>query len=151
MMTPLSSLPCILVVFTLLMGDSFQRENHRFYQNMLVPPHYKLEIPTIYLSDEYGGRNWVQVLCNAGVAAELSLLYLLDIGSGERPVDLRTDYRASWLSLAVLGEVPWLLGWRPAPVPVADINQRSYLKVENIFMHYTIVRNRKYSLIPVCL
>ncbi len=38
-----------------------------------------------------------QVLCNGGVAMELSLLYLLDIGSLEVPVDFRNHYRSSWL------------------------------------------------------
>merc|ERR1712202_110632 len=33
----------------------------------------------------------------------LSLLYLLDIGSSDLPVDFRHEYRASWLGMAVLG------------------------------------------------
>ena len=50
-----------------------------------------------------GERNWLQVLCNGGMALELSLLYLLDVGSADLPVDFRSDYRASWLTVAVLG------------------------------------------------
>merc|ERR1712179_277047 len=45
------------------------------------------------------------VLCNGGMAFELSLLYLLDIGSADLPVDFRSNYRASWLGMAVLGAV----------------------------------------------
>jgi len=52
---------------------------------------------------EGGQRNWLQVLCNGGMATELALLYLLDIGSADLPVDFRNQYRASWLGMAVLG------------------------------------------------
>ena len=38
---------------------------------------------------EGGQRNWLQVLCNGGMALELSLLYLLDLGSADLPVDFR--------------------------------------------------------------
>ena len=54
---------------------------------------------------EGGGRNWPQVLCNGGMAFELSLLYLLDIGSDDLHVDFCHQYRASWLGMAVLGAV----------------------------------------------
>ncbi|XP_065339888.1 transmembrane protein 19 [Cloeon dipterum] len=52
---------------------------------------------------EGGQRNWIQVLCNGGMATELALLYLIDSGCGERTVDFSRDYRASWLSMGVLG------------------------------------------------
>ena len=51
-----------------------------------------------------GQRNWVQVLCNGGMAAQLAFLYILDLGCGERPIDFINDYRGSWLSLGVLGK-----------------------------------------------
>ncbi|XP_054287384.1 transmembrane protein 19-like [Macrosteles quadrilineatus] len=54
---------------------------------------------------EGGQRNWVQVLCNSGMALQLALLYILDSGCGERPVDFSSDYRASWLALGVLGSL----------------------------------------------
>jgi len=54
---------------------------------------------------EGGQRNWLQVLCNGGMAFELSLLYLLDVGSADLPVDFRSHYRASWLGMAVLGAI----------------------------------------------
>ena len=54
---------------------------------------------------EGGQRNWLQVLCNGGMAFGLSLLYLLDIGSSDLPVDFRHQYRASWLGMAVLGAI----------------------------------------------
>ena len=36
-----------------------------------------------------GQQNWLQALCNAGMALELSLLYPLDLGSADLPVDFR--------------------------------------------------------------
>lgn len=33
---------------------------------------------------------------------QLALLYLLDCGSGERPIDFVTQYRPSWLGVAVM-------------------------------------------------
>merc|ERR1711874_563791 len=54
---------------------------------------------------EGGQRNWLQVLCNGGMATELSLLYLLDIGSADLAVDFRNEYRASWLGMAILGSL----------------------------------------------
>lgn len=49
-----------------------------------------------------GKRNWVQVLCNGGMAMQLALLYLLDCGSSERPIDFTSQYRSSWLGIAVM-------------------------------------------------
>ena len=48
-------------------------------------------------------RNWVQVLCNGGIAAEMALLYLIDVGCSEKLIDFSTHYTASWFSVAVLG------------------------------------------------
>lgn len=52
-----------------------------------------------------GRRNWVQVLCNAGMPLQLSILYLIDCGSGERPIDFTTYYRSSWLSVGVMSSL----------------------------------------------
>lgn len=52
---------------------------------------------------EGGERNWVQVVCNGGVASLMALFYMMDCGCGEHPVDLVYNYRCSWLSLAILG------------------------------------------------
>lgn len=51
-----------------------------------------------------GRRNWIQVLCNGGMAAQLAILYLLDVGCGERPIDFDKDYRSSWLSMGIMGK-----------------------------------------------
>ncbi|XP_024081465.1 transmembrane protein 19 isoform X3 [Cimex lectularius] len=54
---------------------------------------------------EGGQRNWIQALCNGGMATQLALLYLLEAGSGERPIDFIQDYRSSWLALGVVGTI----------------------------------------------
>ena len=52
---------------------------------------------------EGGRRNWVQVFCNGSVATAFSLMYILDVGPIVLPVDFTHEYRASWLSCAILG------------------------------------------------
>jgi len=51
-----------------------------------------------------------QVLCNGGVAFEIALLYLLDIGPADLPLDFVANYRASWLSAALLGSLATCAG-----------------------------------------
>ncbi|KAI4472776.1 hypothetical protein M0802_016510 [Mischocyttarus mexicanus] len=51
---------------------------------------------------EGGQRSWTQVVCNAGMATQLALLYLLDVGCGERPIDFDKYYRSSWLSVGII-------------------------------------------------
>lgn len=50
-----------------------------------------------------GQRNWIQVLCNGGMATQLALLYLLDVGCVEQPIHFDKHYRSSWLSIGILG------------------------------------------------
>lgn len=50
-----------------------------------------------------GQRSWIHVLCNGGMATQLGMLYLLDVGCGERPIDFSNDYRPSWLAMGILG------------------------------------------------
>jgi len=52
-----------------------------------------------------GQRNWVQVVCNGGVAAQLAVIYLIDAGSGEHYVDFQQYFSTSWISMSVLGAV----------------------------------------------
>lgn len=49
-----------------------------------------------------GKRNWLQVLCNGGMATQLALLYLLDCGSCEQPIDFGAHYRSSWLGIGIM-------------------------------------------------
>ncbi|XP_054658955.1 transmembrane protein 19 isoform X5 [Grus americana] len=52
---------------------------------------------------EGGQRNWVQVFCNGGVPTELAILYMIENGPGEIPVDFSKQYTASWMCLSLLG------------------------------------------------
>lgn len=57
----------------------------------------------MYLSLTGGMRNWTQVLCNGGVAAEMSVLYMIDVGCAEKLIDFSSHFTPSWYSLAVMG------------------------------------------------
>jgi len=78
-----------------------------FFTSASKATKFKADVKQTFEMDfkEGGMRNWLQVLCNGGMALELSLLYLLDIGSADLPVDFRHNYRASWLGMAVLGAI----------------------------------------------
>lgn len=53
-----------------------------------------------------GLRSWIQVICNGGVAATFSLLYLLERGSGgEITIDFFNDYNNTWFAVATLGSI----------------------------------------------
>ncbi|KAJ7329828.1 hypothetical protein JRQ81_016002 [Phrynocephalus forsythii] len=59
---------------------------------------------------EGGQRNWMQVFCNGGVPAELALLYMIENGPGEIPVDFSKQYTASWMCLSLLGALACCAG-----------------------------------------
>lgn len=63
--------------------------------------HMKRKIEEDFKGGE-GRRNWAQVICNAGMATQLALLYLLDCGYGERPIDFGQFYRSSWLGVGIM-------------------------------------------------
>ncbi|XP_029969424.1 transmembrane protein 19 [Salarias fasciatus] len=69
---------------------------------------------------EGGQRNWVQVLCNGGVPTELALLYMIEAGPGEIPVDFSRQYSASWMCLSLLGSLACSAGdtWASEVGPV---------------------------------
>merc|ERR1712098_203366 len=99
-------------LLALLVGFILTLANYSFFLCLLAffvssskATKYKQEVKRGFEEDfkEGGQRNWLQVLCNGGLALELSLLYLLDIGAADLPVDFRHQYRASWLGTAVLG------------------------------------------------
>ncbi|XP_068132774.1 transmembrane protein 19 [Hyperolius riggenbachi] len=69
---------------------------------------------------EGGQRSWVQVLCNGGVPAELALLYMVENGPGETPIDFAKEYTASWMCLSLLGALACSAGdtWASEIAPV---------------------------------
>lgn len=38
------------------------------------------------------------------MATQLAFLYLLDCGSGERPIDFQSLYRSSWLGVGIMSK-----------------------------------------------
>uniref|UniRef100_A0AAA9SQ75 Transmembrane protein 19 n=1 Tax=Bos taurus TaxID=9913 RepID=A0AAA9SQ75_BOVIN len=58
-----------------------------------------------HLDSEYkegGQRNWIQVFCNGAVPTELALLYMIESGPGEIPIDFSRQHTASWMCLSLL-------------------------------------------------
>merc|ERR1719290_128389 len=102
------ALLALVVGFTLTLAHySFFLCLLAFFISSSKATKYKQEVKKTFESDfkEGGQRNWLQVLCNGAMATELALLYLLDVGSADLPVDFRHQYRASWLGMGVLGAV----------------------------------------------
>ncbi len=67
-----------------------------------------------------GQRNWLQVFCNGGVPTQLALLYMIEVGPGEIPVDFGKQYSASWMCLSLLGALACSTGdtWASEVGPV---------------------------------
>ncbi|KAM9328806.1 transmembrane protein 19 isoform 2-T2 [Pholidichthys leucotaenia] len=74
---------------------------------------------------EGGQRNWVQVFCNGGVPTELALLYMIEVGPGEIPIDFNKQYSASWMCLSLLGALACSAGdtWASEVGPVLSQSQ----------------------------
>ncbi|XP_034719516.1 transmembrane protein 19 [Etheostoma cragini] len=74
---------------------------------------------------EGGQRNWIQVFCNGGVPTELALLYMIEVGPGEIPIDFSKQYSASWMCLALLGALACSTGdtWASEVGPVLSQSQ----------------------------
>ena len=66
----------------------------------------------MFVYDEYlgGQRNWKQVVCNGGVATWLAVIYMMEIGCVELPVNFSRHYEASWLAIAILGSLACCCG-----------------------------------------
>ncbi|XP_022605050.1 transmembrane protein 19 [Seriola dumerili] len=74
---------------------------------------------------EGGQRNWVQVFCNGGVPTELALLYMIEVGPGEIPIDFGKQYSASWMCLSLVGALACSAGdtWASEVGPVLSQTQ----------------------------
>ncbi|MEJ1277217.1 RAB21 member RAS oncogene family [Cricetulus griseus] len=79
------------------------------------------------LDSEYkegGQRNWVQVFCNGAVPTELALLYMIENGPGEMPIDFAKQPTASWMCLSLLAALAcsagdtWASEWEATPLPL---------------------------------
>ncbi|XP_069375698.1 transmembrane protein 19 [Paralichthys olivaceus] len=74
---------------------------------------------------EGGERNWLQVFCNGGVPTELALLYMIEVGPGEMPIDFGKQYSASWMCLSLVGALACSTGdtWASEVGPVLSKSQ----------------------------
>ncbi|CAK1556384.1 unnamed protein product [Leptosia nina] len=99
-------------LLALVVGFVLVLSNYCFMMTLLIfflssskASHFRPHLKKKFEEDFKAGgeRTWVQVLCNGGMATQLGILYLIDVGSSERPIDFVKDYRASWLSMGVLG------------------------------------------------
>ncbi|XP_053321417.1 transmembrane protein 19 [Spea bombifrons] len=113
----------------LLVGFILTVANYSFFSSLLVffvtcskLTKWKGEIKKRFDSEykEGGQRNWVQVFCNGGVPAELALLYMVENGPGEIPIDFSKEYTASWMCLSLLGALACSAGdtWASEIAPV---------------------------------
>ncbi|XP_065718757.1 transmembrane protein 19 isoform X1 [Patagioenas fasciata] len=96
----------------LVVGFILTVANYSFFTSLLVffvtsskltkwKKDIKKQIDSEY--KEGGQRNWVQVISNGGVPTELALLYMIENGPGEIPIDFSKEYTASWMCLSLLG------------------------------------------------
>ncbi|XP_064896601.1 transmembrane protein 19 isoform X4 [Columba livia] len=98
--------------YGLVVGFILTVANYSFFTSLLVffvtsskltkwKKDIKKQIDSEY--KEGGQRNWVQVVSNGGVPTELALLYMIECGPGEIPIDFSKEYTASWMCLSLLG------------------------------------------------
>ncbi|XP_048245445.1 transmembrane protein 19-like [Haliotis rufescens] len=59
---------------------------------------------------EGGQRNWLQVMCNGGVASLFAILYLLEVGCAEKTFDFSRRYSSTWWAASVLGSLACCCG-----------------------------------------
>ncbi|XP_045498001.1 transmembrane protein 19 [Colias croceus] len=100
------ALLALVVGFVLILANyCFLMTLLTFFLTSSKASHFRPHLKRKFEEDfkEGGERTWVQVLCNGGMATQLAILYIIDVGSSERPIDFIKDYRASWLSMGVLG------------------------------------------------
>ena len=62
-------------------------------------------------------RNWVQIVCNLGVAAQITVFYLIEAGpAAELPLDFQKSFTSSCLIVAVLGTGLFCISVLPSSV-----------------------------------
>uniref|UniRef100_A0AAY5F5K9 Ras-related protein Rab-21 n=1 Tax=Electrophorus electricus TaxID=8005 RepID=A0AAY5F5K9_ELEEL len=117
------ALGALLVGFILSMANlSFFAALFTFYVTSTKLTRWRGDVKKRIDSEykEGGQRNWVQVFCNGGVPTELALLYMIEVGPGEMPVDFGQHYSASWMCLSLLGALACSAGdtWASEVGPV---------------------------------
>ncbi|XP_033619667.1 transmembrane protein 19 isoform X2 [Fukomys damarensis] len=81
-----------------------------------------------HIDSEYregGQRNWIQVFCNGAIPTEIALLYMIENGPGEMPIDFTKQHTASWMCLSLLAALACSAGdtWASEVGPVLSKSQ----------------------------
>lgn len=67
---------------------------------------YKNHLKRKILPNQDERRNWLQVMCNAGVASQFAIIFMLERGiANENPINFKFDYYSSWFAMGVLGSI----------------------------------------------
>lgn len=102
-------LTALVVGFLLTLGSyCFTSALLTFFFTSSKLTHYKATKKRTFDENYSTTRNWIQVVCNGGVPSILSLLYILERGSGsstEYPINFTQDYNPSWFAMSVLGAI----------------------------------------------
>ena len=101
-------------LLALMVGSILILANYIFFFSLLAflvsssrAIKYRAAVRNNSAGGEMGG---LHVLCSCGIAVHLCLLYLLDVGSADLPIDFRHQYRASWFGCAILGSLSFSCG-----------------------------------------
>lgn len=86
----------IMIVFFII-GSTATKLKSKVKQSF--DPEYKIS----------GGRNWIQVLCNGGIATQVALIYLVHHGPGEEEV-LTNDTFTSKLIISLIASISCVFG-----------------------------------------
>ena len=101
-------------LLALMIGSILILANYIFFFSLLaflVSSSRAIKYKAVVRNNTSGGTmGGLHVLCSCGIALHLGLLYLLDVGSADLPIDFRHQYRASWFGCAVLGSLSFSCG-----------------------------------------
>ncbi|XP_071792179.1 transmembrane protein 19-like [Asterias amurensis] len=94
-----------IVGFIMLMASySFFMALLAFYYTASKATTFKAEMKKKIETDykEGGQRDWLQVVCNAGIPMSLAIIYLIDSGFRDLPLDFSRRYDTTWTALALM-------------------------------------------------
>lgn len=78
-----------------------------FFTTSSIATHFKSDRKRRFEDDfeTSARRNWIQVVCNGGVATQMALFYLMEAGPLETVIDFTTRYNLSWWAISVLASI----------------------------------------------
>ncbi|XP_038048871.1 transmembrane protein 19-like [Patiria miniata] len=94
-----------LVGFTMLLASySFFMALLAFFYTASKATRFKAEMKKKIEADykEGGQRDWLQVISNGGIPTSLAIIYVVDSGFRDLPLDFRSRYDTTWTALALM-------------------------------------------------